>query len=140
MRIEIRFRVVVTRAAVGLVAGLGAVASVAAEPATAFVEGRAAGDGGWKRDGTASRSTSHLSVDLVRDGNRISGSVDLTGSPLADRGVVSGAVRGDRVRGSIVSPEGEPIASFSGTIAADGMAGTYRDRTGEQGTWSWSAP
>ena len=135
------FRLRAALGAVGLVASLCiATTAVRADTSPALVDGRAAGNGGWQRNGAASPSAAHLSVDLVRDGDRLSGTVDLAGSPLADRGLVSGTVRRDRVRGAIHSPAGAPIASFSGTVSRSGMSGTYRDRTGETGTWSWSAP
>lgn len=114
-----------------------------AEQQKEFLDSRTVGDGVWQRDvrqGVSVKPAAHLGVDLVREGDRISGTVDLTGSPLADRGVVSGTVRGGHVRGTIHSEAGDSIASFSGTVTDDGMSGSYRDRTGETGTWSWSEP
>jgi hypothetical protein len=101
------------------------------------------GGGSWRGEGrAAARPAQRWDVDLTRaDDGTIGGVVTLTGSPLAQRGVVSGRIDGRRVTGSIADPEGNHVATFIGTLTpAGGMRGTYQDRTGETGRWSWSGP
>lgn len=98
------------------------------------------GAGSWKTDRIAQRPSQRWDLDLKRDGNRVSGTIDLTDSPLADRGFVEGYVSGARIDGRISDQIGRLVARFRGTIEDGAMSGTYRDRTGESGTWTWDGP
>jgi len=46
----------------------------------------------------------------------------------------------EQVSGAILDDGGNVLASFEGRVSATGMSGTYRDRTGEEGDWSWDRP
>jgi hypothetical protein len=50
---------------------------------------------------------------------------------------VQGVISGDAVLGTITDGDGNLIARFSGTVSKTGIQGTYADRTGEVGEWSW---
>lgn len=98
---------------------------------------RLQGGGGWGRS-RRTAADQRWQVDLERlDGNRIQGRVTLGRSPLASRGNLLGEIEGSRVFGSITDDGGRLIARFDGTVAADGIRGSYTDRTGEVGEWSW---
>jgi len=77
-------------------------------------------------------------LDLTRgeDGS-IHGRISLGDSPLARSGNVEGWIRGKRVIGTIRGDSGRRIARFKGRVTPRGIRGTYRDRTGEAGTWAW---
>jgi hypothetical protein len=51
-----------------------------------------------------------------------------------------GQISGQSLTGNVVDDNGKQIVSFSGTITATGISGTYTDRTGETGNWSWDGP
>ncbi len=61
----------------------------------------------------------------------------LSGSPLGSQGNVEGEIDGNRVAGTIVSAAGDDLATFRGVLSETGLHGSYRDRTGESGTWTW---
>lgn len=101
------------------------------------------GGGGWRTDGrAASGPVARWDIDVThRDDDTLEGSVTLEGSRLMQRGQLSGVVDGRRVRGNITDAAGNHIASFVGMITpGGGFAGTYQDRTGEVGRWSWEGP
>ncbi|HYD47287.1 MAG TPA: hypothetical protein VEB21_03020 [Terriglobales bacterium] len=99
---------------------------------------RLQGSGGWQRRGGAKHSGQRWRLDVQRDAeDRLSGRVQLGRSPLAAAGNLSGVIAGDSVQGSIADDSGNLIASFEGTIGADGIRGRYTDRTGEVGDWTW---
>jgi len=94
-----------------LIAAVLAVAGAArAEP---LREAPQRSTGSWKADGRSGSAAQHWQLDLVRDGNRLDGTLVLANSPLA---------------------------RIYGQIDDGGLRGTYRDRTGETGTWSAALP
>jgi hypothetical protein len=97
--------------------------------------------GGWKPSARAALATQQWHVDALRaTDNTLRGRVSLGGSPLAAAGNLVGQISGQRLSGNVVDDNGKPIASFTGTIAATGITGTYTDRTGETGNWTWDGP
>lgn len=97
-----------------------------------------AGAGGWKTDGTAAHPLKRWNLDVHRgDDNSITGRVNLGGSPLASSGNVNGHIVGTLVTGTITDDDGKQVAKFHGQLNSQGMSGTYTDRTGETGSWSW---
>lgn len=95
------------------------------------------GAGAWQTDGAERRASERWQLDLRRDGHRLTGTVLLSGSPLGSQGNVDGEIDGNRVAGTIVSAAGDDLATFRGVLTENGLRGTYRDRTGERGTWTW---
>ena len=62
----------------------------------------------------------------------------LVGSPMLTTGTLRGTIEGRQVTGRISDPAGNHVADFVGRIAPDGTwRGSYRDRSGEVGRWSW---
>jgi len=94
--------------------------------------------GDWKTDGMLRRASQRWDLDLVRDGDVVRGTIDVADSPLVSRGAVQGRVRGRRIEGRIADESGAPVARFHGLITPSGMSGTWRDRTGDSGTWAWT--
>ena len=96
------------------------------------------GAGGWQgeaRGATAQR----WQIDLTRRADdAIEGTVTLQGSPLLQTGTLRGTIDGKTVSGRLSDPAGNHVADFVGRIAPDGSwRGSYRDRSGEVGRWSW---
>jgi hypothetical protein len=122
--------------------------SAAAEPPQWIGKGRPMietqrldGNGSWVPIGKKRRASQRwiLSVDRDDDG-KLHGSVAIADSPLARSGVVRGSMRGRHVSGTIADSRGRHIAEFRGVASADGVRGTYTDRTGETGDWVWDGP
>jgi hypothetical protein len=73
----------------------------------------------------------------------VTGTVRVSGVPLqANRlGTVDWHLDGSTLTGTVASPSGgAALASFTGTITADGMAGTFTTLHGKSGTWAWEGP
>lgn len=70
-----------------------------------------------------------LVADVRQDGDRLTGTVQVGGSPCFSRGTVSGTVRGNTVTFGAVFGGGQR-ASYSGTVAKDAVSGTYVVRGG----------
>ncbi len=97
------------------------------------------GGGQWQNAAGARRAVQRWDIDVTRaDGAGLEGRVTLVGSPLMQRGALNGTIEGRRVAGSVTDEAGNHVATFEGTISAGGgLQGTYQDRTGEVGRWSW---
>jgi hypothetical protein len=96
------------------------------------------GGGGWEHDGGSPRAR-RWDIDVTRaDDGTLTGEVTMAGSPLTDRGQLRGTISGRRVAGAITDRDGHHVADFTGVVGRDGrLRGTYQDRTGEVGRWSW---
>lgn len=97
------------------------------------------GSGTWQRDGGERAAPQRWSIDLTSapDG-RVEGAVTLDGSRLAHSGRLRGTITGRRIRGAVSDEAGNHLATFYGLRAATGTwHGSYEDRTGEIGRWSW---
>ena len=94
--------------------------------------------GDWRTEGRLRRASQRWDLDLVRKGDAVRGTIDVADSPLVSRGAVQGRVRGRRIEGRIADESGAPVARFHGLITPNGMSGTWRDRTGDSGTWAWT--
>jgi hypothetical protein len=119
-----------------LAAGAGWVHTVFAQSAPApITASQVHGGGGWKTSGKAAVGTQQWHVDALRaTDNSLSGRVTLGGSPLAQAGDLVGQISGQSLTDNVVDDNGKQIVSFTGTITATGISGTYTDRTGETGT------
>ena len=110
-------------------------------PARAAIERPAVrawrGAGLWQRDGHDSGQ--RWQIDLTRrTDDAVEGTVTLSGSPLLTNGTLRGTIDGRQVSGRISDAAGNHVADFVGRIAPDGSwRGSYRDRSGEVGRWSW---
>lgn len=102
-------------------------------------EHRLKGDGRWTPKGSRRTALQRwsLSVDFDDEG-RLDGVVTIDDSPLLKSGVVRGWMRGHHLSGTILDASGKDIAEFRGVVSADGVRGTYTDRTGETGDWFWN--
>lgn len=96
------------------------------------------GSGSWQRQHT-SGATQHWSVELTeQEDGTVAGTVTLSGSRLASRAALRGQISGRRIRGALTDPAGNHLATFYGVRGASGTwNGTYEDRSGETGRWSW---
>jgi hypothetical protein len=96
------------------------------------------GAGAWQREGGGA-AAQRWQIDLTRRvDDAIEGTVTLVGSPLLRTGTLRGTIAGRTVSGRISDPTGHHVADFVGRIAPDGSwRGSYRDRSGEVGRWSW---
>lgn len=97
------------------------------------------GGGTWQGRADTQRPALQWDIDLTRaDDDSLFGRVTVVGSPLLQSGTLSGTIEGRRVAGSVTDEAGNHVATFVGTISASGgLQGTYQDRTGEVGRWSW---
>ncbi len=96
------------------------------------------GGGAWQTKGKKAAPTQRWDLQVTRgDDNSIHGRVNLVGSPLAKTGNVEGHVSGSDVSGTITDDNGNPVATFTGSVGPKGMSGAYTDRSGETGSWSW---
>lgn len=96
------------------------------------------GDGSWKIDGYAKRSTQQWSLDLHRgDNSAVTGLITVTDSPLFAAGRVNGRLEGNVITGTITDEQGEHVARFNGVLSRHRFRGRYTDRTGEAGEWEW---
>ena len=101
------------------------------------------GRGSWQRAEQSARpSAQQWDIDVNRaDDDTLDGRVSVAGSPLLQNGILHGRINGRRVSGSIDDPGGNHVADFSGAVLPNGaMQGTYQDRSGEVGRWSWDGP
>jgi hypothetical protein len=140
----------VWRAVLAIVAGSICAASVstpaggelAGTPSSALNAATLRGGGKWQGGAVARSGPQRWDVDVTRaDDGSIAGSVVLEGSALLQSGMLRGRVDGRRVAGSVTDPAGNHVATFVGTITvAGGLQGTYQDRSGEVGRWSWDGP
>ncbi len=94
-----------------------------------------AGNGEWRsRSGDAMRGT--WSATLVRSGSEISGSIELTGSPLLAGGQVTGSMEGDELVLGVVA-EGENEATFKGKLVGGSVSGEWSlPVLTDSGTWT----
>lgn len=123
--------------AVILVAGLAARGGAEPIAARELPVGDSRSQGSWKVD-KADRAHHAWKLDVRREADdRIAGRVDLGTSALARYGNVAGTIRGSVVSGQISDDSGVKIATFRGEVDSDGIRGTYVDRSGESGAWSW---
>jgi len=97
------------------------------------------GGGSWQKGAEVRRTTQRWEIDVTRaDDDSLSGRVTLAGSPLMQSGVLRGKVAGRRIEGSLSDDAGNHVATFIGTLTPGGGGqGTYQDRSGEVGRWSW---
>lgn len=96
------------------------------------------GAGGWQ-GAARGASAQRWQIDVTRRADdAIEGTVTLEGSPLMRTGTLRGTIEGRMVSGRLSDPAGNHVADFVGRIAPDGSwRGSYRDRSGEVGRWSW---
>lgn len=117
--------------------GLAAISPPAAAPALQrSVSLR--GSGGWESP-LRGKPPQRWDIDVTRRGDGvIEGRVTLQGSPLLRSGALRGAIEGRRVTGNILDDAGNHVATFIGRLLpAGGWRGTYQDRSGEIGRWTW---
>ena len=104
-------------------------------------EHRLKGNGRWTPKGSKRTALQRWSLSVDRDDEgRLDGVVTIDDSPLLKSGVVRGWMRDHHLSGMIVDPSGNDVAEFRGVVSAEGVRGTYTDRTGETGDWFWDAP
>ena len=96
------------------------------------------GAGGWQREAKGG-PPQRWQIDVTRrSDDAIEGTVTLQGSPLLQTGILRGTIDGTMVSGRLSDTAGNHVADFVGRIAPDGTwRGSYRDRSGEVGRWSW---
>jgi len=71
----------------------------------------------------------------TQDGS-ITGSLRLVGSALFTQGLITGHVDDTTVAGIVTNASGAQLATFTGSVFAAGMSGTYATSDGDVGTWS----
>ena len=94
--------------------------------------------GGWQREARGGAEQRWQIDSLRRRDDALEGTVTLHGSPLMGTGTLHATIDGKMVTGRLADPDGNHVADFVGRIAPDGSwRGSYRDRSGEVGRWSW---
>ena len=94
--------------------------------------------GGWQREAHGGAEQRWQIDSLRRRDDALEGTVTLHGSPLMATGTLHATIDGKTVSGRLADPDGNHVADFVGRIAPDGSwRGSYRDRSGEVGRWSW---
>ena len=112
------------------------------EPRATITARTLRGGGGWEGGAGARRLPQRWDIDVTwADDDSLAGRVTLAGSALMQSGTLRGTIEGRRVAGSVTDAAGNHVATFVGTITpAGGLQGTYEDRSGEVGRWSWDGP
>ena len=97
------------------------------------------GGGSWQNGAEERRAAQRWDIDVTHaDDDSLTGRLMVQGSPLISTGTLQGRIDGRRIEGSVTDAAGNHVATFVGTISRDrAMQGTYQDRTGETGQWSW---
>jgi hypothetical protein len=99
------------------------------------------GEGGWNTAGKVAKPTQRWHVDALKLTNGLLwGRLTVSNSPVLSEGNLQGQIAGSKVAGNVMDDDGNTLATFDGTVSPTGMEGTYRDRTGEVGNWSWDGP
>ena len=90
----------------------------------------------------ASGSTERWDIMVTRANDReLEGHVTRSGRASLQGGRLHGAIAGSHVSGTVTDPGGALVATFIGTInRLGGIRGTYHDRSGASGQWSWDGP
>ena len=105
-----------------------------------------AGSGPWSLDrptagGTVlgrGERTRRWNAQLTHgDDGSLAGDITVMGAAGFSAGPIRGQLAWPRVWGTIHDPHGEAVASFEGTIGAEGASGTFTTRDGETGPWEW---
>jgi hypothetical protein len=114
-------------------------ASASEEEETRGTTGQAVGAGRWQsqRDGLGSRDW-HLQLKRFDD-DSIEGSLIIVGSEL-NNVRLEGRVDGDDVYGAMVDDSNRQVGTFTGSIFAGGVSGTYATTSGDTGNWTWAGP
>lgn len=81
-------------------------------------------------------------ITVTRASDReLEGHVTRSGRTSLQGGRLHGAIAGSHVSGTVTDSGGALIATFIGTITRrGGMHGSYHDRSGDSGQWSWDGP
>ncbi len=90
----------------------------------------------------ASGRSEQWDITVTRATDReLEGHVTRSGRASLQGGRLHGAIAGSRVSGTVTDSGGALVATFIGTInRRGGMRGSFHDRTGASGQWSWDGP
>ena len=90
----------------------------------------------------ASGGTERWDIMVTHANDReLEGHVTRSGRASLQGGRLHGAIAGSRVSGTVTDSAGALVATFIGTInRRGGMRGSFHDRTGASGQWSWDGP
>ncbi len=72
--------------------------------------------------------------------NSLAGQLTVIGSSRIGAAKISGRIEGSACAGVVTDDHGTQLASFTGTVTAAGMSGTYATPDGDSGTWETEAP
>lgn len=97
---------------------------------------------GTRRDAAARGGAERWDITVTRADNTVlEGHVTRVGSTSLQGGRLRGTIAGRRVTGSVSDAAGALVATFVGTITqSGGIHGSYHDRSGAVGRWSWDGP
>ena len=97
---------------------------------------------GTRRDAPSRGDTEQWDITVTRaDATMLEGHVTRHGPTSLQGGRLRGTIAGQRVTGNVTDGSGEPVATFVGTITRSGaIHGSYHDRGGASGRWSWDGP
>ena len=90
----------------------------------------------------ASGGTERWDITVTRANDReMEGHVTRSGRASLQGGRLHGAIAGSHVSGTVTDSGGALVATFIGTInRRGGIRGSFHDRSGVSGQWSWDGP
>jgi len=97
--------------------------------------------GAWNTEGRMPKPVQQWTLNVMRTpDNAIRGRISVSGSPIISEANVEGRISGFDISGTLSDDKGRQLASFRGTVSSTTASGTYKDYTGEEGTWSGKLP
>ena len=93
-------------------------------------------DGQWQTDRTP-EAIGSFHVTFVQDGTKLSGPIQITGTPCITSGTITGTVDGNAIRFGAV--HGQQTITYTGTVVHSVMSGTYSAPSCGNSTGSWTA-
>jgi hypothetical protein len=81
------------------------------------------------------QSTGSFTVTWTQNGNALTGSITISGTPCLSGGSITGSVNGATI--SFGAVQGQVTVEYSGTVASTTMSGTYATDCGKaRGSWT----
>jgi hypothetical protein len=93
-------------------------------------------DGQWQTDRTP-EAIGSFHVTFVQDGTKLSGPIQITGTPCITTGTITGTVDGNAIRFGAV--HGQQTITYTGTVVHSVMSGTYSAPSCGNSSGSWTA-
>jgi hypothetical protein len=98
------------------------------------------GGGHWNSDSDAANARGWQTQLAHFDDDSLTGRITLTGPTRLSGARLEGQISGNEVTGVLVGDNDMQVGTFTGSIYAESVSGTYTTADGDSGTWSWDGP